>query len=156
MLRNEATRGTANSSSERAERQQWLVSAPALSLPNGGGALRGIGEKFSTTAQTGTANFEIPIPGERRFWPEFKSDLRQWGRQRAVRHRFAAFVAANRAQNRQRLAALRRPQRFGVFVLHGEDDLVPALMADGRPDELEHRILRTAGGCLAAHVITVG
>src|SRR5882724_9737749 len=34
---------------------------PALSLPKGGGALRGIGEKFSTNAATGTGSLTVPI-----------------------------------------------------------------------------------------------
>src|SRR5262245_28243832 len=41
-----------------------------LSLPKGGGALRGIGEKFSPDLHTGTGNFTVPIalpPGSQRF-----------------------------------------------------------------------------------------
>jgi hypothetical protein len=34
---------------------------PALSLPKGGGAIRGIGETFSTTPATGTLSLSIPI-----------------------------------------------------------------------------------------------
>src|SRR5262245_12098232 len=34
---------------------------PKLSLPKGGGAIRGIGEKFSATPATGSASFTIPI-----------------------------------------------------------------------------------------------
>lgn len=35
--------------------------APTLSLPKGGGAIRGIDEKFSTNLATGTASFTVPI-----------------------------------------------------------------------------------------------
>jgi RHS repeat-associated protein len=38
-----------------------VPTAPALSLPKGGGAIRGIDEKFSTNLVTGTASFAIPI-----------------------------------------------------------------------------------------------
>ena len=34
---------------------------PAASLPTGGGAIRGIGEKFSTNPATGTGSLSIPI-----------------------------------------------------------------------------------------------
>jgi len=47
--------------------------APALSLPKGGGAFRGIGEKFGANPVTGTASFTIPIytsPGRSRFSPK--------------------------------------------------------------------------------------
>ena len=32
-----------------------------LSLPKGGGALHGIGEKFSPDLYTGTGNFSVPL-----------------------------------------------------------------------------------------------
>jgi RHS repeat-associated protein len=34
---------------------------PSLTLPTGGGAIRGIGEKFSTNAATGTGSLDVPI-----------------------------------------------------------------------------------------------
>src|SRR5215470_6647517 len=44
-----------------------------LSLPQGGGALQGIGEKFSPDLHTGTGNFTVPIallPGRNGFQPQ--------------------------------------------------------------------------------------
>ena len=35
-----------------------LTTAPSLSLPKGGGAIRGIGEKFATNAVTGTGSMK--------------------------------------------------------------------------------------------------
>src|SRR5262249_36614238 len=35
--------------------------ADTISLPKGGGALQGIGEKFSPDLQTGTGNFTLPL-----------------------------------------------------------------------------------------------
>src|SRR5258708_39003264 len=46
---------------------------PAISVPNGGGAIRGIGEKFDVSAHTGTGSLSIPLPaspGRSRFGPE--------------------------------------------------------------------------------------
>src|SRR5215213_5604373 len=45
----------------------------AISLPKGGGALHGIGEKFSPDLHTGTGNFTVPIalpPGRNGFQPQ--------------------------------------------------------------------------------------
>ena len=45
---------------------------PALSLPKGGGAIRGIGEKFAANPVTGTGSFTIPVatsPGRFGFGP---------------------------------------------------------------------------------------
>ena len=49
------------------------VSSQIISLPKGGGALSGIGEKFSPDLFTGTGNFTVPIalpPGRNGFQPE--------------------------------------------------------------------------------------
>src|SRR5262245_30369176 len=49
------------------------LSAPSISLPKGGGAIRGIGEKFAANPVTGTASFTVPIattPGRAGFGPD--------------------------------------------------------------------------------------
>src|SRR5256885_11455664 len=49
------------------------TSEQVISLPKGGGALQGIGEKFSPDLFTGTGNFTVPIalpPGRNGFQPE--------------------------------------------------------------------------------------
>src|SRR5437773_8521116 len=48
-------------------------SGQVISHPQGGGALKGIGEKFSPDLHTGTGNFTIPIglpPGRNGFQPQ--------------------------------------------------------------------------------------
>ncbi|HEU0048029.1 MAG TPA: SpvB/TcaC N-terminal domain-containing protein, partial [Nitrososphaera sp.] len=40
---------------------QSSASGQIISLPKGGGALHGIGEKFSPDLHTGTGNFTVPI-----------------------------------------------------------------------------------------------
>ncbi len=49
------------------------VSSQIISLPQGGGAFHGIGEKFSPDLHTGTGNFTVPIalpPGRNGFQPQ--------------------------------------------------------------------------------------
>src|SRR5258706_14417539 len=49
-----------------------LVHAPSISLPRGGGAIRGIGEKFAANPVTGTGSMTVPIaasPGRNGFGP---------------------------------------------------------------------------------------
>lgn len=49
------------------------AASQVISLPEGGGALSGIGEKFSPDLHTGTGNFTVPIalpPGRNGFQPE--------------------------------------------------------------------------------------
>src|SRR3989440_10414136 len=49
------------------------TSEQIISLPKGGGAMHGIGEKFSPDLHTGTGNFTVPItlpPGRNGFQPQ--------------------------------------------------------------------------------------
>ena len=38
------------------------IEAPSISLPKGGGAIKGIDEKFAVNAANGTASFSVPLP----------------------------------------------------------------------------------------------
>lgn len=57
-----------NSSSEQflnatgSKTKSNAIEVPAISLPKGGGAIRGIDEKFSVNAVNGTSSFSIPLP----------------------------------------------------------------------------------------------
>ena len=53
--------------------QSFAVAAPQVSLPKGGGAIRGIGEKFGANPVTGTGTMSVPIatsPGRSGFGPQ--------------------------------------------------------------------------------------
>src|SRR5919106_2780036 len=55
--------------------QKGGVTAPAISLPKGGGAIRGIGEKFGANPVTGTGAMTVPIatsPGRAGFGPSLE------------------------------------------------------------------------------------
>ena len=55
------------------EANQGPVQAPTISLPKGGGAIRGIGEKFAANPVTGTGSMTVPIatsPGRSGFGPQ--------------------------------------------------------------------------------------
>ena len=49
------------------------ISAPSITLPKGGGAIKGIGEKFAANPVTGTGSMSVPIatsPGRGGFGPQ--------------------------------------------------------------------------------------
>jgi len=53
---------------------QTTSSSQIIALPKGGGAQKGLGEKFSPDLHTGTGNFTLPIalpPGHSGFQPQF-------------------------------------------------------------------------------------
>jgi hypothetical protein len=50
---------------------------PAISLPTGGGAIRGVGEKFAATPATGAGTVSVPVvlsPGRSGFGPSLSED----------------------------------------------------------------------------------
>jgi hypothetical protein len=54
---------------------KFAVAAPTISLPKGGGAIRGIGEKFAANPVTGTGSMTVPIatsPGRSGFGPQLR------------------------------------------------------------------------------------
>ncbi len=70
MLAN--TTGTSNQD-EKNKSGNNQISVPSISLPKGGGAIRGIGEKFGANPVTGTGSMTVPIatsPGRSGFGPQ--------------------------------------------------------------------------------------
>ena len=83
----------------------------ALSLPKGGGAVKGIGETFQANLFSGTADYSIPIalsPARGGLRATALTRLQLGKRQRGLRARLAAGDAARHAQDREGVAALRR------------------------------------------------
>jgi hypothetical protein len=67
------TQGTTGDNNQEAATTKNPVPAPAISLPKGGGAIRGIGEKFAANPVTGTGSMTVPIatsPGRAGFGPQ--------------------------------------------------------------------------------------
>src|SRR5947209_10912891 len=51
-----------NSNNSNNQKEESFAQAPQISLPKGGGAIKGIDEKFSVNAVNGTAGLSIPVP----------------------------------------------------------------------------------------------
>src|SRR2546428_6014878 len=69
MLDSKATVGRG----QEAANDKAPPSTPAISLPRGGGAIRGMGEKFAANPVTGTGSLTVPIatsPGRSGFGPQ--------------------------------------------------------------------------------------
>jgi hypothetical protein len=62
--KNNDTATTANSflKTDGGKTKSNAIEVPSITLPQGGGALKGIDEKFSVNAVNGTAGFSIPLP----------------------------------------------------------------------------------------------
>ena len=115
----------------------FTVSAPKLELPKGGGAIRGIGEKFAANPVTGTGSMTVPIatsPGRSGFGPQLSLSLRLRRGQRSVRLRLALCrCLRSRARPTRACRSTTTPSESDVFILSGAEDLVPVLDAGRQP-----------------------
>src|SRR6201984_3454675 len=59
--------------SKETPKENGRSTVPSITLPKGGGAIRGIGEKFAANPVTGTGSFTVPVftsPGRSGFGPQ--------------------------------------------------------------------------------------
>jgi hypothetical protein len=63
-MKNQSQNNSASTSSQNGgeKPKSKAIEVPSISLPKGGGAIKGIDEKFSVNAVNGTASFSIPLP----------------------------------------------------------------------------------------------
>ncbi|AUX43625.1 toxin [Sorangium cellulosum] len=117
--------------------QRKLV--PTLSLPKGGGAIRGIGEKFSTNPVTGTGSLSVPIATSGRTGFELGLALRYDSGAGNGPHGIG-WQYSTPSITRKTDKGLPRyadDEESDVFVLSGAEDLVPVRVKDGEGTKIE-------------------
>ena len=70
-----APQATASSKDSAADGGSSAATPPSISAPKGGGAIRGIGEKFKANPMTGTGSLTVPLPlsaGRSNFGPQLE------------------------------------------------------------------------------------
>jgi RHS repeat-associated protein len=115
--------------------------APSISLPKGGGALKGIDEKFTVNAVNGTAGLEIPLPltpGRSGFTPALGLSYNSGSGNSPFGLGWNLGLPSIRRKTDKRLPQYNDFEDSDVFLLAGAEDLVPKLIEDGddrEPDE---------------------
>ena len=107
---------------------------PAPTLPKGGGAIRGIGEKFVADAATGTGSMTVPIatsPGRSGFGPRLSLTYDSGTGNDVFGVGWALSAPSITRKTEKGLPQYLDGQESDVFVLSGAEDLVPVLDADG-------------------------
>jgi len=72
-------------------KESFQISAPSISLPKGGDAIRGMGEKFAANPVTGTGSMTVPIatsPGRSGFGPQLSLTSGSTDPRSRIRRRF--------------------------------------------------------------------
>jgi hypothetical protein len=143
---NEKDRATASSGHVEAPKP------PAVSLPKGGGAIRGMGEKFAAHPVTGTGSMSVPIatsPGRSGFGPQLSLSYDSGAGNGPFGFGWSLSLPAITRKTDKGLPQYRDAEESDVFILSGAEDLVPVLNPDGTRwsatrtvDGLDYRIHR--------------
>lgn len=121
--------------------------APQISLPKGGGAIRGIGEKFQANAATGTGKLTVPLPasgGRSGFVPELSLSYDSGSGNGILGMSWSHSLPSVTHKTDKGLPKFRREEKeeCDVYILSGAEDLVPALVLDREgqwvADEFNH------------------
>jgi hypothetical protein len=125
---------TEDAGSEKSGRQTSVDLLPSVTLPKGGGAIRGIGEKFSVNAATGTASMVVPLPlspGRSGFTPQLQLAYDSGSGNGPFGVGWSLDVPAITRKTDKGLPRYCDGEESDVFILSGAEDLVPILDATG-------------------------
>ena len=110
------------------------VAPPGISVPKGGGAIRGIGEKFAADPAAGTGICTIPIPvspGRSGFGPSLQLSYDSGRGNGPFGFGWALDLPAVTRRTDKGLPRYQDGAESDVFTLSGAEDLVPVLLPDG-------------------------
>ncbi len=111
------------------------ISPPSISLPKGGGAIRGIGEKFAANPVAGTGSMTVPIatsPGRSGFGPQLSLSYDSGAGNGPVGFGWNLALPSITRKTDKGLPQYRDAEESDVYVLSGAEDLVPVLKQEGR------------------------
>lgn len=129
MGRQDQREGATNSSDAKLDK--FTVNAPALSLPKGGGAIRGMGEKFAANPVTGTGSMTVPIatsPGRSGFGPQLSLSYDSGAGNGPFGFGWSLSLPQITRKTDKGLPQYRDSEESDVFILSGAEDLVPVLV----------------------------
>ena len=122
---------------------------PAVTLPKGGGAIRGIGEKFAANPVTGTGSMSVPIftsPGRSGFGPQLSLSYDSGSGNGPFGFGWSLSLPSITRKTDKGLPRYRDSEESDVFILSGAEDLVPVLVQDGDEWKREQLPPRTING----------
>jgi RHS repeat-associated protein len=104
---------------------------PGIALPKGGGAIRGMGEKFAANPVTGTGSMSVPIatsPGRSGFGPQLALSYDSGSGNGPFGLGWSLSLPSITRKTDRGLPRYRDAEDSDVFLLSGAEDLVPVLV----------------------------
>src|SRR5450755_1591035 len=105
----------------------------SISLPKGGGAVRGMGEKFAANPVTGGSSLTVPVhatPGRSGFGPQLALSYDSGAGNGPFGFGWNLSLPSITRKTDKGLPRYRDPDESDTFILSGAEDLVPALVAE--------------------------
>ncbi|MBD1847611.1 toxin [Cyanobacteria bacterium FACHB-63] len=118
--------------------KSYFSPPPAVSLPKGGGAIKGMGEKFAANPVTGTGSMSVPIatsPGRSGFSPQLALSYDSGAGNGIFGMGWSLLLPSITRKTDKGLPRYWDAEDSDIFILSGAEDLVPVLKADGTVDE---------------------
>jgi RHS repeat-associated protein len=122
---------SSNESSSKSQEDRSSLVAPQLSLPKGGGAIRGMGEKFAANPVTGTGSTTIPIyasPGRSGFGPQISLSYDSGRGNSPFGFGWSLALPEITRQTDKGLPQYKDEEESDIFILSGAEDLMPELV----------------------------
>jgi hypothetical protein len=111
--------------------EKFGVSPPAITLPKGGGAISGIGEKFAANPVTGTGSMTVPVftsPGRSGFGPQLSLSYDSGAGNGPFGFGWNLSVPSITRRTDKGLPKYFDAEESDIFILSGAEDLVPVLV----------------------------
>lgn len=111
---------------------------PSINLPKGGGAIQGIGEKFSANPVSGTGSMSFPIyssPGRSGFGPTLSLSYDSGSGNGPFGFGWTLSIPSITRKTDKGLPEYDDAKDSDVFIFSGTEDLVPVLNDDGAPPQ---------------------
>jgi Salmonella virulence plasmid 65kDa B protein/Insecticide toxin TcdB middle/C-terminal region/Insecticide toxin TcdB middle/N-terminal region/FG-GAP-like repeat len=118
----------AKADSQKAINDNFVIGAPTMNLPKGGGAISGIGEKFAANPVTGTGSMSVPIfasPGRAGFGPQLSLSYDSGSGNGPFGFGWGMAVPAITRKTDKGLPRYGDDGIEDSFILAGAEDLVP-------------------------------
>ncbi len=110
------------------ESSPYKDKTPSINLPKGGGAIRGIDEKFSVNPATGTASLSVPIfvtPNRSDFYPKLSLSYDSGAGNGPFGLGWNLSVPSITRKTDKGLPKYQDAEDSDIFILSGSEDLVP-------------------------------
>jgi len=126
-----AAKGKTESLSQDHATKSNAIEIPSITLPKGGGALKGIDEKFQVNPANGTTGYSIPLPvspGRNGFTPTLSLSYNSGSGNGPYGLGWDIGLPAIQRKTDKRLPRYRDGLEEDIFMFSGIEDLVPLLI----------------------------